>query len=165
MHNLSSNRVKNTYSANNTIFEGRFLNRKIQENPNGESPEYGSGAKLRNYKLINLIEQRNKRIIRPFWLFPDNEQQAQYKNLTRNPYPLEEFSLPDIFSKESILPSTNESDLSVLDDLVSDKSVDDSEDSNQSPFLLKLESTLRHDEAPEDPYMATAYFGTKKKAN
>lgn len=66
MHNLSSNRVKNTYSANNTIFEGRFLNRKIQENPNGESPEYGSGAKLRNYKLINLIEQRNKRIIRPF---------------------------------------------------------------------------------------------------
>lgn len=77
---------------------------------------------------------------------------------------MEDFSLPDIFSKESIQPSTNESDLSVLDDIVSDKSVDDSVDSGQSPFLIKLESTLRPDEATEDPYMATAYFGSKKKA-
>lgn len=66
VHNLSSNRAKNTYSANNSVFEGRFLNGALKGKPSEESQDYGSGVKLRNYKLMNLIEKRNKKIIRPF---------------------------------------------------------------------------------------------------
>jgi hypothetical protein len=120
--------------------------------------------KLKNNGLYSIIDQRNRQNIRPFIL--ENSGKSHGSSYTRNDDKREDLSLPEIFSKDSILPSTNDSERFIIDDSRSDKSVNSTSDDDQSTFLIKLKKMSDPKEMENKDIKglrSTAYFGSDHK--
>jgi len=170
LQHLMNTRQKATYSANNSILFN-ISNRKDVQNEDAAISNFRlDDNRLYNIGYMSVVQQRNKQQIKPFILIPFENQQAHTKNETRNNQHREEFTLPSIFSKESLYHSDAESEHSIFD-IECDKSTNDSPTPspikplsswNQSNFLLKLERSLfktPNQENPTSLWMTTAYFG------
>lgn len=137
---LYSTREKNTYSANTNLLERSIKMDKLKKGIINESDIYGSGIKFQSNKLNSTIQKRRHIKVKPFCLFPVHRKNLSNKDITRNISKPEDFSLPEIYLKDTLLPSTNESDLSLFDDAYSSQSSDEYIDNqNKSSFLTKME--------------------------
>ena len=118
IQHIMTSRQKNTHSANTYILSQNFQLRNTSTESYKKPEERFSDSKLINFKMSNSIERRNKQYIRPFWLYPNTSVSIYEKaNHTRNENKTNDFiSLPDIFSKDTIQPSTKESDRYVKDE-------------------------------------------------
>lgn len=106
----------NTYSANTSILENHFVTY------NHPAKERGSERKIPNYKFMSIMELQNKKSIRPFSLLPQQVEENEELTEKEERDKKSSLLLPEIFSKDSVLPSTNESDFSLLEDKLSYKS-------------------------------------------
>lgn len=163
IQHLMSTRQKNTYSANTSIMEQMSSVDKLTlENP-WHQKEFKSDSKLPLYDFSTYRDERSKNFIKPFRLVP---QKIDASNVNKRlDYNLQEKPrLPGILSKESVLPSTNGSELSLFDDHILSRSFsEDSDDSDYgSEFLLKLERMKYTSDVRNDIGMTTAYFGTDR---
>lgn len=139
---------KKTFNRDNQIFD-------LCSERNGSNNIYGSATKRKNY----LTFMRNDKDVRPFCLSNTTEK-VNSEKMVPPLYKLpQKFLLPEITSRDSVLPSTVESEMSWKDETIIDKSCSIPNDSSTSTFLLKLEKTCKNTEDPMDSYNSTAYFG------
>jgi hypothetical protein len=123
---LLSYRQKNVGSANHSLVDTRSFAAKSYNSSSFKKPrEHSSERQICQKSISNFVNRRTKFAIKPFKLYPTKMESEDSLPVTRNSETNEEFSLPEIFTKDSVLPSTNESDR-IKDDTKSDKSSDDS---------------------------------------
>ena len=139
-----TSRHKNISSANAYLLSQNIRMQNMINDSWRKPEERFSDSKLLSFnKKSFIMEKRNKQFIKPFWLIQQSNLIGNINlNQTINKAKIGEFTLPDIFSKESIQPSTEGTENSYIECQHLSWDSDEDKDPIQSVFLTKLENSL-----------------------